>query len=89
MAQVDDESGGGSEAWERAVKASGLPEYLALFAQNAMLEAWRDELLNHFEHRHSNGYVEGKNNRTKQLQRQAYGYRNRGNLRLRILLPAN
>jgi transposase len=30
--------------------------------------------------------VEGKNNRTKALMRQAYGYRNRQHLRLRILL---
>jgi hypothetical protein len=34
----------------------------------------------------SNGFVEGKNNRTKALMRQGYGYRNRRNLRLRILL---
>jgi transposase len=34
----------------------------------------------------SNGFVEGKNNRTKALMRQGYGYRNRGHLRLRILL---
>ena len=34
----------------------------------------------------SNGFVEGKNNRTKALIRQGYGYRNRDHLRLRILL---
>ncbi|WP_374226783.1 transposase [Ktedonobacter sp. SOSP1-85] len=34
----------------------------------------------------SNGFVEGKNNRTKAIMRQAYGYRNLGNLRLRILI---
>jgi transposase len=34
----------------------------------------------------SNGFVEGKNNRTKALMRQGYGYRNRGHLRHRILL---
>lgn len=34
----------------------------------------------------SNGFVEGKNNRTKAMMRQAYGYRNRYNLRMRILL---
>ena len=31
-------------------------------------------------------FVEGKNNRTKALMRQAYGYRNRHHLRLRLLL---
>ena len=30
--------------------------------------------------------AEGKNNRTKAIMRQGYGYRNRRNLRLRILL---
>jgi transposase len=34
----------------------------------------------------SNGFVEGKNNRTKALMRQGYGYRNRQHLRMRILL---
>ena len=55
---------------------------------HAMLDGWRDELLNYFDHRYSNGNVEGKSNRTKQLRRQRYGYRNRDNLRLRALLPA-
>lgn len=50
---------------------------------------WRDEILAFFHflpNRLSNGFVEGKNNRTKALMRQAYGYRNRRTLRLRILL---
>jgi transposase len=34
----------------------------------------------------SHGFVEGKNNRTKALMRQGYGYRNRDHLRLPILL---
>ena len=36
-----------------------------------MLEAWREGVLNRFDRRYTNGYVEGKINRTKQLQRQA------------------
>ena len=51
---------------------------------------WRDEILAFFRFlpdRISNGFVEGKNNRTKALMRQAYGYRNRRHVRLRILLP--
>jgi transposase len=50
---------------------------------------WRLEILAFFQFlplRISNGFVEGKNNRTKALMRQAYGYRNRLHLRLRILL---
>lgn len=73
--------------WEAALRRDGMAEYLALFAQGSLLGSWRQELLNYFDHRYANAYVEGKNNRTKQLQRQAYGYRNRSNLRLRILLP--
>lgn len=49
---------------------------------------WRQEILAFFQFlplRLSNGFVEGKNNRTKALMRQAYGYRNRRHLRLRIL----
>ena len=74
--------------WEQMVREEGSPEYEALFAQGSMLGSWRDEILNYFDHRYTNGYVEGKNNRSKQLQRQAYGYSNRENLRMRILLPA-
>ena len=50
---------------------------------------WRREILTFFDFlptRLSNGFVEGKNNRTKTIMRQGYGYRNRHNLRLRILL---
>lgn len=50
---------------------------------------WRREILAFFDFlptRLSNGFVEGKNNRTKALMRQGYGYRNRRHLRLRILL---
>lgn len=50
---------------------------------------WRQEILAFFQFlptRLSNGFVEGKNNRTKAMMRQAYGYRNRQHLRLRILL---
>lgn len=50
---------------------------------------WRQEILAFFQFlptRISNGFVEGKNNRTKAMMRQGYGYRNRQHLRLRILV---
>src|SRR5437588_1607413 len=50
---------------------------------------WRREILAFFDFlptRLSNGFVEGKNNSSNALMRQAYGYRNRRHLRLRILL---
>ncbi len=76
----------GLDAWITAVKRHGpkeLREALSAFRN------WRQEILAFFDFlptRLSNGFVEGKNNRTKALMRQGYGYRNRRNLRLRILL---
>ena len=74
-------------AWVTQVERDA-PEELRT-ALSAFRE-WRDEILAFFRFlpdRISNGFVEGKNNRTKALMRQAYGYRNRRHLRLRILLP--
>ena len=53
----------------------------------SVLRTWGDEILAIFAFlpiRLSSGFLEGKNNRTKTLMRQAYGYRNRRNLQLRI-----
>jgi transposase len=50
------------------------------------LNNWRGEILNYFDYRITNGFVEGKNNRIKTIKRTAYGYRNMDNFRLRILL---
>lgn len=76
----------GLTAWIAAVKGHGpteLRKALSAFGN------WRQEILAFFDFlptRLSNGFVEGKNNRTKTLMRQGYGYRNRSHLRLRILL---
>lgn len=76
----------GLDHWMAQVEKDGpaeMREALSAFRN------WRNEILAFFsflpDHRLSNGFVEGKNNRTKALMRQAYGYRNRLNLRLRIL----
>jgi transposase len=75
------------DGWVEKVRAFGsdhLCKALSAFVH------WRQEILAFFQFlpitRLSNGFVEGKNNRTKALMRQAYGYRNRQHLRLRILL---
>ena len=47
---------------------------------------WREEILNYFDYRITNGFVEGKNNRIKTIKRMAYGYRNMDNFRRRILV---
>lgn len=75
----------GLDAWCAAVERDGPKE---LRQALSAFRTWRDEIVAFFQFlptRLSNGFVEGKNNRTKALMRQAYGYRNRRNLRLRIL----
>ena len=59
-----------------------LPEFKELAS---ILTNWREEILNYFDYPITNGFVEGKNNRIKVIKRIAYGYRNMGNFRLRIL----
>ena len=59
-----------------------LPEFKQLVST---LSNWREEILNYFDYRITNGFVEGKNNRIKTIKRMAYGYRNKSNFRLRIL----
>ena len=46
-----------------------------------------DNSFGYFLNSLTQGFVEGKNTRTKAIIRQAYGYRNLNNLNLRILLP--
>ena len=74
------------DRWIASVKTEGPAE---LRKALSAFRNWRQEILAFFDYlptRLSNGFVEGKNNRTKALMRQGYGYRNRHNLRLRILL---
>lgn len=75
----------GLDAWIEQVQTS---EFDHLRKTLSAFVKWRHEILAFFQFfpaRISNGFVEGKNNRTKALMRQAYGYRNRQHLRLRIL----
>jgi transposase len=77
------------DAWIKQVQQEGptaLQEALSPFKN------WRHEILAFFQFLPilvSNGFVEGKNNRTKTMMRQAYGYRSHSNLRMRILLGAD
>ena len=76
------------DAWIARVKQEGpasLRKALSAFRD------WRQEILAFFDFlpvRLTNGFVEGKNARTKALMRQGYGYRSRRHLRLRILIEA-
>ncbi len=67
---------------EESIEGDSLPEFKELLHT---LANWREEILNYFDYRITNGFVEGKNNRIKTMKRMAYGYRNMDNFRLRIL----
>ncbi len=67
---------------EERIANDSLPEFKELLHT---LSNWRDEILNYFDYRITNGFVEGKNNRIKTIKRMAYGYRNMDHFRLRIL----
>jgi len=67
---------------EERIEGGSLPEFKELLHT---LGNWRGEILNYFDYRITNGFVEGKNNRIKTIKRMAYGYRNLANFRLRIL----
>ena len=74
------------DAWIAKVQTLGLEP---LRKTLSAFKNWRHEILAFFQFlptRLSHGFVEGKNNRTKAMMRQGYGYRNRYHLRLRILL---
>ena len=67
---------------EERIANDSLPEFKELLRT---FTNWREEILNYFDYRITNGFVEGKNNRIKTIKRMAYGYRNMDNFRLRIL----
>jgi len=67
---------------EERIEGDSLPEFKELLHT---LDNWREEILNYFDCRITNGFVEGKNNRIKTIKRMAYGYRNLDNFRMRIL----
>jgi len=67
---------------EGKIASGSLPEFKELLHT---FTNWREEILNYFDYRITNGFVEGKNNRIKTIKRMAYGYHNMDNFRLRIL----
>ncbi|MGC9523874.1 MAG: ISL3 family transposase [Candidatus Bipolaricaulaceae bacterium] len=69
--------------WWQDVRTRGPHQFLGL---RHILTHWREEILNYFDYRVTNGFAEGKNNRIKVIIRSGYGYRNLENLGLRILM---
>lgn len=49
------------------------------------MKTWLSSMLNYFQHHTTNGPAEGVNHKIKLVKRRAYGFRNFGNFRLRIL----
>ena len=50
------------------------------------LKNWQTEILNSFSYGYSNGFLEGINNKTKMMKRNAYGFRSFDLFRAKILL---
>lgn len=71
------------EAFYLEVEKAHIPEF-----QNAIstLKNWQIEILNSFAFGLSNGFVEGLNNLTKVIKRNAFGFRSFRRLRAKVLL---
>lgn len=79
---------------DRDTADAALADWDALFARCGLAELerlattvrrWRDEILNYFDSRLTNGRTEGRNLTIKTVKRQGYGYRNFEHYRLRVL----
>lgn len=71
------------EQFYRKVEAIGIPE---LCQAIETFKNWQTEILNSFVYGFSNGFLEGINNTTKVIKRNAYGFRNYSRFRAKILL---
>ncbi len=65
------------------VKQSEIPEFIKAIKT---LQNWQKEIMNSFGYNLHNGYVEGLNNQTKVIKRQAFGFRRFDRLRRKVLL---
>lgn len=65
------------------VHGAGLSEFMQGIKT---LKNWQKEILNSFAFDYSNGFVEGLNNQTKVIKRNAFGFRRYDRLRLKVLL---
>jgi transposase len=71
------------EVWVGNLPATGLPELRGAWIK---LVGWREEILNYFDHRHTNAFAEGTTNKIKVIKRRAYGFRNLERYRAKVLL---
>ncbi|MFB5664362.1 transposase, partial [Alteribacillus sp. HJP-4] len=70
-------------AFYQDVEDAGLP---ALNKAVQTLKNWQTEILNSFTFGYTNGPIEGLNNQTKVIKRNAFGFRRYDRLRSKILL---
>lgn len=67
----------------RLIKEKGIPEFFPVIKT---FQNWQKEILNTFIFGYNNGFLEGINNTTKVLKRNAYGFRRYDRFRKKILL---
>lgn len=75
--------------WEEGLFELGdwLMESATIFTHSVQtIDRWLEEIVNYFDHRTTNGIVEGINNKLKLIKRSGYGFRNFENFRLRCLI---
>lgn len=72
----------GLKDWILQPQNSGLERFTS--CAKTMIN-WITGIVNSFEHRFTNGFTEGINNKIKVLKRNAYGYKNFKRFRNRIL----
>lgn len=70
-------------AFYEQVEATGLKEFIQGIQT---LKNWQVEILNSFAFDFSNGFIEGLNNQTKVIKRNAFGFKRHDRFRLRVLL---
>lgn len=69
--------------WYQAVANSGIREFAYLVRT---IKNWENEILNYFDYRVTNGFIEGMNNKIKTIKRTAYGFRSFTTYKAKILL---
>ncbi|VDH01634.1 Transposase and inactivated derivatives [Lysinibacillus sphaericus] len=67
----------------RKVEQAKIPAFLKAIQT---LKNWQVEILNSFSFKYSNGFLEGINNKTKVMKRNAYGFKRFDHFRAKILL---
>ncbi|RQW70506.1 ISL3 family transposase [Lysinibacillus composti] len=71
------------EAFYRKVEEANIPAFLKAIQT---LKNWQVEILNSLSFGYSNGFLEGINNKSKVLKRNAYGFRSYEHFKAKILL---